>query len=98
VNILSVFSFAKGEQYGVTIGQEMKRGKSLEDAIRIAYKEHGIIPVSKIPSSILFPSVFLSAMGGVVGGYYGQNIGFFNQKLKSALLKVSQEMINAGES
>lgn len=97
MNILSVFSWVKGEEYGKTIGEEMKNGKSLEEAIRIAYSTHGVIPPSKISSGILFKSPLLAAMGGVVGGYYGQDIGFFNQKLKSALLKVSQEMIETGE-
>lgn len=91
-NIGGLFSWVKGEKYGMTIGEEMKAGKSLEDAVRIAYKQHGVIPLWKLYVGIGTQSPFLVSMGGVVGGYHGQKIGFFNQKLKSALLKVSKEM------
>lgn len=92
MNVLSVFTWVKGEEYGSTIGQAMQEGKSLEEGIRIAYNTHGIIPEDKIRSGVLTQSPLLLAMGGLLGGFYHQKTGFFNEKLYSALIKVSQEI------
>lgn len=89
---LSVFSWIKGEEIGQTIGSEMEKGLSLEEAIRIAYKKYGIIPLWKLYSSMLTGNVLIAAMGGIISGRYHQKIGLFNQKLISALIKVTKEM------
>lgn len=91
LGVLSLFTWIKGEDYGKTIGSEMEKGLSLEDAIRKAYKKHGVIPLWKLYSSVANPT-FIAAMGGVVGGYYKQKTGFFNEKLLGALIKVTKEM------
>jgi len=91
MNVLSVFSFVKGEEYGSVIGDGMDAGLSLEEAINEAYQRLGVIPLWKLYSSMLNP-VFLSAMGGVISGLHGHKIGLWNQRLLAALIKVTKEM------
>ena len=79
------------EAYGGTIGGAMEKGLSIEEAVKIAYKEHGIIPLWKIYSYFVSP-LFISTMGGVISGLYKQKIGLYNQKLVKALIKVTKEM------
>lgn len=92
MKVLSVFSFMKGEEYGELIGRAMNQGLSMDEAIRIAYKEHGVIPLWKLYSHFTNP-IFISAMGGVIGGtYHRKEVGFFNQHLLAALIKATKEM------
>jgi len=76
----------------MTIGKEMQKGKSIEDAVRVAYKIHGAVPPWKLYTGILSSSPFFVSMGGIIGGMHGQKIGIFNQNLISALLKVSKDI------
>ena len=105
MKLSQVFSFAKGvtdtvkgEKYGETIAEEIEKGKQLEEAIRTAYNKHGVIPEQKLSFSVFTKPLFVTVMGGYLSGLHGMKLGFFNQKLWSALVRVSRQMSEAGEN
>jgi hypothetical protein len=80
----------KGEKYGITIGEAVRNGKTLDEAVRMAYREYGLISQWQLFFGINSP--FLTAMSGVVGSLCRSKREVYLQNLKPALIAAAREM------